>query len=148
MSDSFTHENHVIIVFDLLGQNLYDYIQSAKLNKKSKTVVDRQMRVHITRQICQGLNYVKQKGIIHCDIKLENIIFENEEKGSVKLIDFGTSCENYSSGFAYVQSRPYRAPEVVFRQEYDHAIDMWSVGCVHYELITGASLFDAQDKNR
>ena len=63
--------------------------------KKKKPVIESAMRLHIARQICHGLNYIHKKGIIHCDIKMENILFSDEERGDIKVIDFGTSCENY-----------------------------------------------------
>ena len=63
------------------------------------------------------------------------------------MIDFGASCEDCSSGFFYVQSRYYRAPEIVLGIEYDHAVDMWSVGCILYEMGTGTPIFPAKDEN-
>ena len=65
----------------------------------------------------------------------------------MKIIDFGASCEDCASGFFYVQSRYYRAPEIVLGIEYDHAVDMWSVGCILYELAIGSPLFPARDEN-
>jgi serine/threonine protein kinase len=63
------------------------------------------------------------------------------------LIDFGASCEDCTTGFFYVQSRYYRAPEIVLGLDYDHAVDMWSVGCVLYEMVVGSPLFPAADEN-
>jgi dual specificity tyrosine-phosphorylation-regulated kinase 2/3/4 len=80
-------------------------------------------------------------------MKPENILFTDERYDKVKIIDFGASCQDFSSGFFYVQSRYYRAPEVVLGIEYDHAIDMWSYGCILYELITGRPIFPARDEN-
>lgn len=50
-------------------------------------------------------------------------------------------------GFSYVQSRYYRAPEVVLGINYGHPVDMWSLGCIVYELITGRPLFPGRDEN-
>ena len=74
-------------------------------------------------------------------------MFTDESASRVKLIDFGTSCEDCSQGFFYVQSRFYRCPEIVLGIKYDYAVDMWSFGCILYELIVGAPLFPAQDEN-
>ena len=65
----------------------------------------------------------------------------------VKLIDFGSSCFNYKSGFTYVQSRFYRAPEIVIGLPYNQGADMWSFGCIMAELTTGRPLLPAQDEN-
>ena len=56
---------------------------------------------------------MKNKGVIHCDMKPENIIFTDDKCQNVKIIDFGASCKDCASGFFYVQSRYYRAPEIV-----------------------------------
>ena len=80
-------------------------------------------------------------------MKPENILFTDEKFDRVKIIDFGASCEDCSTGFFYVQSRYYRAPEIVLGVAYDHAVDMWSLGCILYELITGTPLFPARDEN-
>jgi serine/threonine protein kinase len=63
--------------------------------------------------MCKALKFMKNQGIIHCDMKPENVLFTDENFNRVKVIDFGASCEDCSSGFFYVQSRYYRAPEIV-----------------------------------
>lgn len=85
--------------------------------------------------------------MIHCDIKPENILFSDDSLSNIKLIDFGASCEDCTTGFFYVQSRYYRAPEIVLGLDYDHSVDMWSVGCVLYEMVVGVPLFPAVDEN-
>jgi dual specificity tyrosine-phosphorylation-regulated kinase 2/3/4 len=59
----------------------------------------------------------------------------------VKVIDFGSSCYVSDHLCSYVQSRAYRAPEVILGLPYDSKIDIWSLGCVIYELYTGKVLF-------
>ena len=71
-----------------------------------------------------------QRNIIHCDIKLENIVFREIGKSGVKLIDFGSACFYDKKEFTYIQSRYYRAPEIVLIKPYDRKIDIWSLGCV------------------
>ena len=90
---------------------------------------------------------MRNQQVIHCDMKPENILFTDESCRRVKIIDFGASCEDCASGFFYVQSRFYRAPEIVLGIQYDHAVDMWSFGCILYELLMGSPLFPAKDEN-
>jgi serine/threonine protein kinase len=86
-------------------------------------------------------------GVIHCDLKPENILFTSDKCDQVKIIDFGSSCFHYKSGFTYVQSRYYRAPEILLGLPYDQAVDMWSFGCILAELYSGRPLFPALDEN-
>lgn len=55
----------------------------------------------------------------------------------VKLIDFGSSCFSTDHPTTYIQSRSYRAPEVILGLDYDGRIDVWSLGCVIAEQLTG-----------
>lgn len=91
--------------------------------------------------------HLKRIKIIHCDLKPENILFTDESHTAVKIIDFGSACNDFKSGFNYVQSRYYRSPEVVLGLPYDQAVDMWSFGCILVELITGKPLFPAVDEH-
>ena len=77
--------------------------------------------------------------IIHCDLKPENILLEHPGYTNVKVIDFGSSCHFGRNVYSYIQSRFYRAPEVMFGSEYEAPIDIWSLGCIVAELLTGNS---------
>ena len=59
----------------------------------------------------------------------------------IKVIDFGSSCFIHDHLSSYVQSRSYRAPEVILGCRYDYKIDIWSLGCILAELFTGYVLF-------
>lgn len=75
------------------------------------------------------------------------MLFTDATRTGVKIIDFGSACTEFKSGFVYVQSRFYRSPEVVLGLPYDQAVDMWSFGCILAELVTGRPLFPAIDEN-
>ena len=85
-------------------------------------------------------NNNKQCSIKDRDLSEKNII--------IKLADFGACCD-LSNDMSYdIQTRYYRAPEIILRHKFNETCDMWSVGCVIYELLTGEILFEPDKKRR
>ncbi|KAL4712476.1 hypothetical protein ACJJTC_007492 [Scirpophaga incertulas] len=64
----------------------------------------------------------------------------------VDVIDFGSSCYEHQRVYTYIQSRFYRAPEVMMGARYGMPIDMWSLGCILAELLTGFPLLPGEDE--
>jgi len=88
-----------------------------------------------------ALDFIHSLKLIHCDLKPENILIKSYSRCEVKIIDFGSSCFTRDHLSSYVQSRSYRAPEVILGLPYDCKIDIWSLGCILAELWTGKVLF-------
>ncbi|OMH81015.1 Dual specificity tyrosine-phosphorylation-regulated kinase 2 [Zancudomyces culisetae] len=65
---------------------------------------------------------------------------------AIKVIDFGSSCFESKRIYTYIQSRFYRSPEVILGLPYGPPIDMWSTGCIIYELFTGSPLFPGENE--
>ena len=84
--------------------------------------------------------------IIHCDLKPENILLLSSKKSAIKVIDYGTGCFDESTYYTYIQSRYYRAPEIMLGIGYTCDIDMWSFGCILIELFYGYPLFAGEDE--
>ena len=63
------------------------------------------------------------------------------ESPIIKIIDFGSACDERQTVYTYIQSRFYRSPEVLLGLPYSAAIDMWSLGCIVVELFLGLPLF-------
>jgi len=94
-------------------------------------------------QVCRAIAYIHSLGICHRDIKPQNLLL-NTRTHDVKLCDFGSAkvLVKGEPNVAYICSRYYRAPELVFEAtEYNTKIDVWSLGCVMAELLLGNPLF-------
>lgn len=97
-------------------------------------------------QILQGLNFFKKHSIVHCDLKPENILLRQKNKTGIKIIDIGSGCYQNEQIYTYIQSRFYRAPEIILGIPYSTAIDMWSLGCILIELYQGYPMFPGEDE--
>uniref|UniRef100_A0A1J3IX85 Serine/threonine-protein kinase ppk15 n=1 Tax=Noccaea caerulescens TaxID=107243 RepID=A0A1J3IX85_NOCCA len=138
--DYFYHQEHLFIVCELLRANLYEF---QKFNQESggEPYFNLSRLQVITRQCLDALVFLHGLGIIHCDLKPENILIKSYKKCAVKIIDLGSSCFRSDNLCFYVQSRSYRAPEVILGLPYDEKIDLWSLGCILAELCSGQVLF-------
>jgi serine/threonine protein kinase len=143
MIDYFYHKEHTFIVTELLSDNLYEY---AKFNRESEEEFYFTMpRLRsIARQVTEALAYVHSLNLMHCDLKPENILFLSHSRCVVKVIDFGSSCFTSDHLSSYIQSRSYRAPEVILGADYDGRIDVWSLGAILVELVTGEVIFSSE----
>ncbi|WBW71119.1 DYRK family protein kinase Pom2 [Schizosaccharomyces osmophilus] len=134
--DHFNFRNHLCIVTELLGENLFEVIRDNNYKGFPLIIVK-----SFTAQLLKSLNFLQKQGIIHCDLKPENLLLCDHTNARVKLIDFGSSCRYNEKVYTYLQSRFYRAPEVILGMPYGKEIDIWSFGCILAELYTGIPLF-------
>ncbi|KFB39953.1 AGAP009460-PA-like protein [Anopheles sinensis] len=96
-------------------------------------------------QMLCGIKYLHAAGIIHRDLKPSNIVVCKD--CTLKILDFGLarSVQTSFTMTQYVVTRHYRAPEIILNMEYDTKVDIWSIGCIMAELITGSVLFPGTD---
>jgi serine/threonine protein kinase len=140
MRDYFYHREHLFIVTELLKDNLYEF--QRYLSEHGHAPYFTLPRIQrIARQVLTALAFIHAAGVLHCDLKPENILIQSYSQCDVKVIDFGSSCYTTDHMTSYIQSRSYRAPEVVLGCGYDAKIDVWSLGCILMELLTGDVLF-------
>ena len=138
--------NHNYIVFKLYGKNLFqerDKIAASTIYNKITIIKDIFLAIDF-------LSYSYPK-IIHGDIKPENILFRNEDpyKFNIVLCDFGLSQiiekdYKYITPKSLIQTRWYRSPELCFNIPFNEKIDIWSTGCIIYELIADRPLFKSK----
>ncbi|KAJ3399467.1 hypothetical protein HDU80_007867 [Chytriomyces hyalinus] len=121
--------------FELMDCNLYELI-----SRKNLLMTESKAKMYM-HQICKGLEYIHGKGIFHRDIKPENILVKDF---NIKIADFG-SCRGIHSKqpyTEYIATRWYRPPECLLCDGiYTFKMDIWSAGCVLYEVISKAPLF-------
>ncbi|KAJ6774393.1 MITOGEN-ACTIVATED PROTEIN KINASE KINASE KINASE 20 [Salix purpurea] len=132
---SHTVEENNEHLYNLLLEYASGGSLSQKLNKAG-CFQERDVKDY-ARSILEGLRHIHAKGFVHCDLKLENILlFENEE---VKIADFGLAKKaGKAQGRAEIRGTPlYMAPESVNDNEYESGVDIWALGCVVIEMLTG-----------
>ncbi|XP_037043936.1 homeodomain-interacting protein kinase 2 isoform X1 [Bradysia coprophila] len=137
--ECFQHKNHTCLVFEMLEQNLYDFLKQNKFSPLPLKFIR-----PILQQVLTALLKLKQLGLIHADLKPENIMLVDPSRQPyrVKVIDFGSASHvSKTVCNTYLQSRYYRAPEIILGLPFCEAIDMWSLGCVVAELFLGWPLY-------
>lgn len=139
--ESFSFRGHYCLSLELLYTNILQIAESKRYQQLPPDTVR-----HITFQMLLSLREMASKGIVHADIKPENILTNDDSLLNTKIADFGTACFTEDQKYPYIQSRYYRAPEVLYGMKYGPQIDMWSLGCVVFELISGQILYSAHDE--
>ncbi|XP_042406790.1 cyclin-dependent kinase G-1-like isoform X1 [Zingiber officinale] len=138
--DYFYYQEHLFIVTELLRANLYEFQKYNHESGGEEYYTLPRIRA-IARQCLEALEFLHHLRIIHCDLKPENILIKSYRRCEIKVIDLGSSCFETDNLSVYVQSRSYRAPEVILGLPFDQKIDIWSLGCILAELHTGNVLF-------
>ncbi|MBN1224641.1 MAG: protein kinase [Candidatus Aminicenantes bacterium] len=100
----------------------------------------------ISKQICHGLSEAHQLGVVHRDLKPHNIMIDKE--GNVRIMDFGIALSREASGITdsgvLVGTPQYMSPEQVEGKETDHRTDIYSLGVILFEMVTGQVPFDGE----
>ncbi|XP_074147324.1 MAPK/MAK/MRK overlapping kinase isoform X2 [Sminthopsis crassicaudata] len=122
------------LICELMDMNIYELIRGRKHPLPEKKITN------YMYQLCKSLDHMHKNGIFHRDVKPENILI----KDLLKLGDFGSCRSVYSKQpyTEYISTRWYRAPECLLTDGYySYKMDMWSAGCVFYEIMSLQPLF-------
>lgn len=142
--DIFESINYLHLVIEYMqGGELFDIVAD-------QGHLSEQRASQVMRDIITGVDYLHDLGIVHCDIKPENILCKSKQWPlQVKLCDFGLA--NYydksmdSTMTAMIGTPGYVAPEVIKRERYGPPVDMWACGVVLYVMLSGRMPFFGRD---
>nr|XP_046274229.1 homeodomain-interacting protein kinase 1-like [Scatophagus argus] len=135
----FTDRGYICFLFEPLDKSLLDLMRE----KYFRPLPLKEIRP-IVQQLANALEHLKTVGIIHADLKMENVVLVDHVRVpyKVKLIDFGLACDvSAAKPGMYIQSRPYRSPEILLGLPFTEAIDMWALGCLAATLYLGKMLY-------
>uniref|UniRef100_A0A1Y1N662 non-specific serine/threonine protein kinase n=1 Tax=Photinus pyralis TaxID=7054 RepID=A0A1Y1N662_PHOPY len=135
MLDSFETDNEIVVITEFAHKEL-----TVVLSKEGYLPEERAQR--IVWDLVSALYYLHSHRVLHRDLKPQNILLD--QKNNAKLCDFGFA-RNMSTGthvLTSIKGTPlYMAPELVEEHPYDHNADLWSLGCIIYELLVGTPPF-------
>ncbi|KAJ7768255.1 Pkinase-domain-containing protein [Mycena metata] len=142
MYEVIATESSIWIVTELCcGGELFDYLVEKGRLSEDETKV-------IFGQLCLAVGYLHDKGIVHRDLKLENVLLD--ERCRVKLGDFGFTREFERGALmeTFCGTTGYASPEMLEGRKYlGPEVDIWSLGIILYCLLTGTLPFDDDDEN-
>ncbi|KAG6725740.1 hypothetical protein I3842_02G046000 [Carya illinoinensis] len=140
--DAIETEDKIYLVLEYCdGGDLAAYIQ--RHGKVSEAVAR-----HFMRQLAAGLQILHEKHLIHRDLKPQNLLLSTREATLLlKIGDFGFARSLMPPGLAdtLCGSPLYMAPEIIQNQKYDAKADLWSVGAILFQLVTGTPPFDGNN---
>ncbi|NXW21913.1 STK36 kinase, partial [Circaetus pectoralis] len=135
MLDSFETDKEVVVVTDYAEGELFQILED------DGSLPEDQVQT-IAAQLVSALYYLHSHRILHRDMKPQNILLGKD--GIVKLCDFGfaRAMSIHTMVLTSIKGTPlYMSPELVEERPYDHTADLWSVGCILYELFVGTPPF-------
>ncbi|GKD17528.1 mitogen-activated protein kinase kinase kinase 17-like protein [Tanacetum coccineum] len=128
-----------------------EYASGGDLSSRVKNSVSENQVKKYTNSILKGVEFIHKNGFVHCDIKLQNILLASENgKEVAKIADFGlakrvNNIREANSKYEIRGTPMYMAPETVISGEQEFASDIWAVGCLVTEMITGNPVWNCSD---
>ncbi|XP_059084514.1 dual specificity protein kinase CLK2-like [Tigriopus californicus] len=155
--DWFDYHGHMCLAFEMLGSSVFDFLKDNNYEPYPIQQV-RQMAY----ELCYAVKFMHDNRLTHTDLKPENILFFDSshdmtfdakrkqdirhlKNAEIRLIDFGSATFDHEHHSTIVSTRHYRAPEVILELGWTQPCDVWSVGCIIFELALGITLFQTHD---
>ena len=141
----FEDEKTISFVMDLIeGGDLFEYILNSENGK-----INEKQTINFLIQILETISYLHNDlKIVHRDLKPENFLVEINDINNpiIKLIDFGFACHIPQSGYmnAFFGTPIYNAPEIIQKWSYSEKVDLWSIGVILFNMITGCQPFNTE----
>ncbi|XP_074070774.1 myosin light chain kinase, smooth muscle isoform X2 [Macrotis lagotis] len=142
--DAFEEKANIVMVLEIVsGGELFERIIDEDFELTERECIK------YMKQISEGVEFIHKQGIVHLDLKPENIMCVNKTGTRIKLIDFGLArkLENAGSLKVLFGTPEFVAPEVINYEPIGYATDMWSIGVICYILVSGLSPFMGDNDN-
>ena len=139
--DSFSDDNYCYIVMEYCDDS--DLSKLIKEHKEKNELIEETTIFNIINSICLGLKEIHAKNIIHRDFRPKNIFLNKNNK--IKIGDFGISKKLVNQKYTTTKKGDYHymAPEMLVKHaKYNNKVDIWSLGCIIYELFNLETFFD------
>ncbi|GAA5975918.1 hypothetical protein JCM10908_005327 [Rhodotorula pacifica] len=153
---TFDFHGHTCLVTPLLSASVFDFLKDNSYEPFPLSHVQ-----SFAKQLLTSIKFVHDNKLIHTDLKPENILLEDNasvliagkrartrkilKNTSIQLIDFGSATFDKEYHAQVVSTRHYRAPEIILCTGWTYPCDMWSIGCILVEFVTGEALFQTHD---
>ncbi|CAD8078917.1 unnamed protein product [Paramecium sonneborni] len=132
-----TNTNYCLVLEYATGGTLFQTLTKQNNRRYSEPAAS-----NIIKQVAYAIQYMQKLSIIHRDLKPENILWCD---GLIKVSDFGWSVQDKKERDTLCGTIDYLPPEMVYGQQYDNSIDLWSLGVLTFELTTGKTPFLIQE---
>ena len=172
LKESFEHEGHACLMFDMYGLSLFDFMKKnhykpfslALVQRFAKQMIKAVAFMHELKMthtdlkpeniLLEAPGYVRVvSGDINANTNAANATATATSScttkvpvtSAIKLIDFGSTTLEHQYHSTVVSTRHYRAPEIILGTGWSYPCDMWSIGCILIELLTGDALFQTHE---
>ncbi|KAJ7157065.1 kinase-like domain-containing protein, partial [Mycena crocata] len=156
LRDHFMTRDHFFLVFEMYGDSLSTVLNSTRISS-----IPMYQAKEITRQLLQAIRFLHDHGIVHTDLRPSNVLFVSNEtvtqtfygmsnafrsrtvlkSTEIRVVDFGSVCEDAASLSGLVGLAGYRAPEVMMQWRWTNTVDHFALGCIIVRILTYMPLF-------